>query len=291
MSDTKNTLLSTSIVSLVGNLLLVAIKLVAGILGNSYALIADAIESAGDVLSSILLVVGLKYAQKPADENHPYGHGKIEPIITFVIVGIIVLSAGFIVHESINNIITPHKSPKPWTLIVLSLIILWKELSFRFMIKRSKENNSSALKAEAWHHRSDAITSVLAFFGILIAIVFGEGYEKADDWAALISAGFIFYNSYLILRPALGEVMDEHVYEDMVDLIKEKSMLVEGILATEKCFVRKAGMDYHVELHAQIDGNTSLTKAHDISHVLKDFLQKEIPELGHIVIHIEPYSN
>ncbi len=278
----------TTYFSIIGNTSLALIKGFAGYFGNSYALIADAIESTTDIFASLLVLFGLKYAKKPADENHPYGHGKIEPLITFLVVAFLVTSATIIAHESIENIQTPHKTPKSWTLIVLGCIILWKEISFRIVIKKSKETNSSSLKADAWHHRSDAITSVMAFIGISIAIIFGEGYETADDWAALIASAFILYNSYLIFRPALGEIMDEHVYDDLILDIRVKSLNVEGVLDTEKCFIRKSGMKYHVDLHAIVNANITVKEGHFISHNLKDYLRKEIPNIGHVLIHIEP---
>ena len=152
----------TTYFSIIGNTSLALIKGLAGFFGNSYALIADAIESTTDIFSSLLVLFGLKYAKRPADENHPYGHGKIEPLITFLVVAFLVTSATIIAYESIQNIQTPHKIPKPWTLLVLGVIIIWKEVSFRIVITKSKETNSSSLKADAWHHRSDAITSVMA---------------------------------------------------------------------------------------------------------------------------------
>ena len=155
-------------------------------------------------------------------------------------------------------------------------------------MKRSKEANSSSLRADAWHHRSDAITSVAALVGISIALFLGKGYEAADDWAALFASGFIMYNSYKIFRPALGEIMDEHLYDDLIDEIRKVSIQVEGVLDTEKCFIRKAGMKYHVDLHATVDANLTVKEGHDIAHLLKDTLRKEIPELGHVLIHIEP---
>ncbi|MDP4664356.1 MAG: cation diffusion facilitator family transporter, partial [Salibacteraceae bacterium] len=264
------------------------VKGIAGFFGNSYALIADAIESTTDIFASLLVLFGLKYASRPADENHPYGHGKVEPLITFLVVGILITSATLIAYESIVNIQTPHQLPKPWTLIVLGVIIAWKELSYRLVMKRSKETNSSSLKADAWHHRSDAITSIAAFIGITIAILLGPGYETADDWAALFASGFIFYNSYLIFRPALGEIMDEHFYDDLIEDIRKVSASVDGILNTEKCYVRKAGMTFHVDLHAIVDARISVKEGHHLSHVLKDTLHEEIPELGEILIHIEP---
>lgn len=274
--------------SLIGNAALALIKGAAGIFGNSYALIADAIESTTDIFSSFLVLFGLKYSNRPADENHPYGHGKAEPLITFLVVGFLITSATIIGYESILNIQTPHNLPKSWTLIVLGIIILWKEFSFRKVMKRAKETNSSSLKADAWHHRSDAITSVAAFLGISIALLLGKGYESADDWAALFASGFILYNSYLIFRPALGEIMDEHLYDDLILEIRKVSSSVEGVIDTEKCFIRKAGMKYHVDLHATVDANITVKEGHDISHLLKDTLRREIPQLGHVLIHIEP---
>lgn len=274
--------------SIIGSTCLAILKGLAGFFGNSYALIADAIESTTDIFSSLLVLFGLKYAERPADENHPYGHGKIEPLITFLVVAFLVTSAAIIAYESIQNIQTPHKIPKPWTLIVLGGIILWKEISFRVVIKKSKEINSSSLKADAWHHRSDSITSIMAFIGISIALIFGKGYETADDWAALLASGFILYNSYLIFRPALGEIMDEHLYDELLEEIREESVKVKGVLGTEKCFIRKAGMIYHVDLHAMVDSDITVREGHDISHDLKEHLLRKIPNLGNVLIHIEP---
>jgi cation diffusion facilitator family transporter len=278
----------TTTISLIANILLAIIKGLTGFFGNSYALIADAIESTADVFASLLILLGLNYARKPADENHPYGHGRIEPLITFVVVGFLIASAVFIAHESIQHIQTPHELPSSWTLYVLGAIILWKELSFQLVLKKSKETGSSALRAEAWHHRSDAITSIAAFIGISIALFLGEGYESADDWAALMAAGFILYNCYLIFRPALGEIMDEHTYDDLVRDIRRVATSVKGVEGTEKCFVRKAGLKYHIDLHAIVDGKLSVKEGHDIAHKLKDTLRQELPQLGHVLIHIEP---
>lgn len=281
---------SATYFSIIGNLGLAAIKWLAGHFGNSHALIADAMESTTDVFSSILVLVGLKYTSKPADENHPYGHGKLEPLITFIVVAFLVTAAVVIAYQSIQNILVPHKVPEAYTLLILAPIIIWKEISYRLVLKRAKETNSSALKADAWHHRSDAVTSVAAFIGISIAIVMGKGYESADDWAALFGCGFILYNSYNIFRPALGEVMDEHVYDELVERIRDVSLTVDGVMDTEKCFVRKAGMKYHVDLHATVNANLTVKEGHDIAHNLKDTLRAQIPELGHVLIHIEPHE-
>ena len=288
METSEQTAVKATYFSIVGNTCLAIIKGLAGVFGNSYALIADAIESTTDIFSSFLVLFGIKYSNRPADSNHPYGHGRVEPLITFLVVGFLITSATIIAYESIANIGTPHELPKPWTLIVLGSIIIWKEYSFRLVMKKGVQTNSSSLKADAWHHRSDAITSVAAFIGISIALFLGRGYESADDWAALFASAFILYNSYLIFRPALGEIMDEHLYEDLEDQIRKISLTVEGVIATEKCFIRKSGMKYHVDLHAVVDGNISVTKGHDLAHLLKDTLLENIIELGHVLIHIEP---
>jgi cation diffusion facilitator family transporter len=284
----EQTAIKATYFSIIGNTSLAIIKGLAGFFGNSYALVADAIESTTDILASFLVLFGIKYSNRPADENHPYGHGRAEPLITFLVVGFLITSATIIAYESIINIRTPHDLPKSWTLIVLAIIICWKEYSFQMVMKKSIITNSSSLKADAWHHRSDAITSIAAFIGISIALVLGKGYESADDWAALFASFFIIYNSYLIFRPALGEIMDEHRYDDLVENIRIESLKVDGIIGTEKCFIRKAGMKYHVDLHAIVDATISVKEGHDLAHKLKDNLRSKILELGHVLIHIEP---
>src|SRR3989344_4574979 len=279
--------IKTTYFSIIGNTILSLIKWITGYFGNSYALIADAIESTADIFTSLLVLFGLKYSSRPADKNHPYGHGRIEPLITFLVVAFLLTSATIIAHESIQNIRTPHDLPKPYTLVVLGVIIVWKEISYRFVIKKSKETKSSSLKADAWHHRSDAITSIAAFIGITVALFFGTGYESADDWAALLASCFIFYNSYLIFRPALGEIMDEHQYDDILNEIKSLSKNIDGVIDIEKCYVRKIGMNYFVDLHLTVNANITVREGHSIAHKLKDYIKKEMPEITDVLIHIE----
>lgn len=281
----------TTYFSIVGNTFLALAKGITGYFGNSYALIADAIESTTDIFSSFLVLFGLKYSTKPPDENHPYGHGKAEPLITFAVVGFLLVSATIIFIESIHNIQKPHELPKPFTLVVLGVIIAFKEISYRFVNKKSDETNSTSLKADAWHHRSDAITSLMAFIGISIALYMGKGYETADDWAALLASLFIIYNAYLIFRPALGEIMDEHLHDHLVDDIRISSMKVKGVIETEKCLIRKMGMNYIADLHVVVDGSLSVTEGHDIAHNVKDQLKIDIPDISDILIHIEPHSS
>ena len=275
-------------ISILGNTLLAAIKWLVGYFGNSYALIADAIESTTDIFSSTLVLLGLKYASRPADKNHPYGHGRVEPLVTFVVVGILVSAATVIAIEAIKNIMTPHEIPETYTLAVLAVIIVSKELFYRIVSNRNKNINSTALKADAWHHRSDAITSLAAFIGIAIAIYFGKGFEAADDWAALVASGFIFYNSYLIFRPALGEIMDEHLYDDVTAEIRKVAVNVDGVIDTEKCLVRKSGINFLIDLHITVDSHITVKKGHQIAHHLKDALIMYNPLIADVLIHVEP---
>ncbi|PBQ33079.1 cation-efflux pump [Sphingobacteriaceae bacterium] len=280
--------IKTTYLSIFGNLGLAIIKGITGYFGNSYAMIADAIESVSDIFSSLLVLFGLKYASRPADKNHPYGHGRAEPLVTFLVVGFLVASAVIIAWQSVENIQTPHDLPRPFTLIVLGVIIGIKETFYRIVKRRGEQTHSSAIKADAWHHRSDAITSLAAFIGISIALILGKGYESADDWAALFASGIILYNSYLIFRPALGEIMDEQLNDDLIIRIRNLSIQVAGVIDTEKCLARKTGMKYHVDLHIIVDAGITVREGHVIAHNLKDYLQQEIIQLADVLIHVEP---
>jgi cation diffusion facilitator family transporter len=274
--------------SISGNAVLAFIKGLTGFFGNSYALMADAIESTADIFSSALVLFGIRYSARPADKNHPYGHGRAEPLVTFLVVGFLLASAVIIAVESIRHIRIPHELPAPYTLIVLGAIIITKEIFYRIVKRRSKETNSSSLAADAWHHRSDAITSLTAFAGISFALIMGPGYEAADDWAALVASAIILYNSYRIFRPALGEIMDEQMNESLVERIRTHALEVRGVLETEKCHIRKTGMKYHVDLHIIVDGRMTVREGHLIAHKVKDHLQKVISQLADVLIHVEP---
>lgn len=280
-----------SFFSIVSSVTLAAIKWTAGILGNSYALIADAIESTADVVSSTLVYVGNRYAYKPADEHHPYGHGRMEAVVTFVVVGFLIASAIVIIVQSIENMLTPHDLPKSFTLYVVAGIIIWKELSYRYVVYKAEKVGSTSLKADAWHHRSDAITSVAAFIGISIALILGEGYESADDIAALFAAFLILYNSYKILKPALGEVLDEDMHTELENEIRESSLQIKGVLGIDKCNIRKSGIFYYVDIHVIVDGSISVEEGHNIAHSLKDHLRKIYPSIADVLTHIEPFRN
>jgi cation diffusion facilitator family transporter len=288
MSEKGQQAIQTSIISIIGNAFLAAVKLVAGILGSSFALIADAIESMTDIVSSFIVFLGLKYALRSPDENHPYGHGRAEPLVTFIVVGFLILSATLILIQGIRNLMVPQSPPESFTLLILGGIILFKEVFYRFVNRRSQETGSTSLKADAWHHRSDAITSLMAFIGILISIYFGEGFEKAEDIAAMVAGLIILFNAYRIFRPALGEIMDEHLYDEQVIKVKSFAKSIPGIIDTEKCYIRKSGMHYWVDVHVVVDAEISVAEGHLIGHQLKDQLMAKFPEIINVFVHIEP---
>src|SRR5258707_5462662 len=224
------------------NALLAAGKIAGGILGHSFALVADGIESSADILSSLVVYVGLKYAVKPPDANHPYGHGKAEPIAALAVGLALVGAAIAIAVQSLREIVTPHALPAPFTLIVLAGVLVVKEILFRYVIRIGKDIDSTAVQTDAWHHRSDAITSALAFIGISIALIGGKGWESADDWAALVASFVILFNAFGQIRPALAELSDISPPKTIQDEVKAVAKLVPGVEDLEKCSVRKMGV-------------------------------------------------
>ncbi|MBK8946363.1 MAG: cation transporter [Ignavibacteriae bacterium] len=280
--------IKATLVGIFTSLILASIKIISGIIGNSYALIADGIESISDVFTSFVVLTGLKIAAKPADENHPYGHGKAEPLAAAVVAISLFLAAFIIIYQSIHEIITPHHAPAKFTLIVLLLVIFTKEFLFRKIIKIGSSIESTAVKNDAWHHRSDAITSSAAFIGILIAILGGEGYESADDFAALFASLIILYNGYRLLKPTLYELSDANISEKLILDIKNIALQIDQVLEVEKCFVRKMGFDYYVDAHIVLDGNLTVSEGHLIAHKVKDRIINSNPKIREVLIHVEP---
>ena len=278
----------TIIFSLIGNVVLVFVKLITGIVGNSFALIADSIESAGDVFSSFIIYLGLRFSAKPSDKDHPFGHGKVEPIISFLVVLFLIVSAGFIAFRAIENLKSPQVMPKAYTLFVLAGIIIYKEAFFQFVRKKSKETSSTSLKADAWHHRSDAITSLAAFIGISLALLLGSGYEQLDDWAALVASVIIVVNAYFVFRPALGELLYEQKYDDLIDEVREVADGVDGVIDTEKCFIRKFGMRYVVDIHVRVSSELTVAEGHTIGHLVQSTLLDNFQQIEHVFTHVEP---
>lgn len=277
------------------NAALAGIKLAAGILGNTYALVADAIESAADVFASLLVWGGLAIAAQPADEEHPYGHGKAEAIAAAA-VSFMLLGAGVaIALEAVSEIRTPHRVPAPWTLLVLVGVMATKWTLSKRVQAVSDDIGSTAVKADAAHHLSDAITSAAAFIGIALAVVGsrfwgGRGWESADDWAALAASGVIGFNGVSMLRAALHDLMDGRPGDDVIDPIRQAALAVPGVLAVEKLHVRKAGLAYRVTLHVQADPAMPLYEAHVLGGRVKSMICRIIPRVNYVLVHMEPHE-
>lgn len=270
------------------SIVLVIIKALAGHFGNSYALIADALETGADILSSLLLWVGLRISLKPADKEHPYGHGKAEPLAAMAIAIFLAAASLWIGWNAIISALTPHALPKKFTLYVLLIVILIKEAMFRYVLKVGKEIQSQAVKADAYHHRSDAITSLAAFIGIIIALIGGKGYEGADDWAALLASVIILYNAVTLFRPALAEIMDTAPPNDILLKVKQIANSVDEVKGIDKCYIRKMGFEYFVDLHIKVDSFLTVAEGHRIAHLVKDRLLDEKFGIKDVLIHVEP---
>ncbi|GAB4030545.1 cation diffusion facilitator family transporter [Spirosoma jeollabukense] len=278
----------TTLVGIAVNIGLVLVKGTAGWLGHSYALVADAMESGTDIVTSIFVWLGLRTAAKAPDQNHPYGHGKAEPLAAMVVALALVGAAILIAVQSIRNIQVPHEIPAPFTLAVLAGVVIVKEVLFRRIAKVGNETESSAVKADAWHHRSDAITSLTAFVGISIALIGGPGYESADDWAALLASVVIVYNAYHIFRPSFGEIMDETPAGDWQKVLRTIALTVPQVKGIDKYRVRKTGFEYFVDLHVLVPGDLTVKQGHDIAHAVKAAILKEKPAIYDVLVHIEP---
>jgi cation diffusion facilitator family transporter len=271
------------------NGVLALVKGLAGFLGHSYALIADAIESVFDVFTSILVWLGLRYASRPPDATHPYGHGKAEPLVACVVALALLGAALLIAVESVREIRTPHHAPAPFTLVVLVAVVVVKELLFRFVIRTAQDvGGSSAIRADAWHHRSDAITSGAAFVGISIALIGGPGYESADDFAALLAAGIIAFNAVRLLRPAVSELLDAAPPKELEDQVREIASKVAGVAGTHKCIVRKVGLDLYVDLQIYVGADLTVREGHRIAHDVKDMIRAHNPRVRDVTVHVEP---
>ena len=267
---------------------LAILKFAGGYFGHTYALIADGTESLLDILSSFLVWAGFRVASRPPDANHPYGHGKAEPLAALSVAVFIFGAAGWIGWHAVHEIITPHQGPHWATLPLLAGIVATKVWFSRRMHRAGEEAGSTALGAEALHHYSDAITSGAAFVGIAIAVMGGHGFEAADDWAALIACGVIAFNGIAMFKRALGDVMDSAVPEDMENAVRSIALAVPGVEALDKCRIRKSGLSHLVDIHVRVNGELTVTQGHDIAHAVKDALLGSVLRVSDVSVHVEP---
>ncbi len=270
------------------NVILSVVKIAAGIIGNSVALIADGIESTADVLCSLVVYHGLRISSRPPDANHPYGHGKAESLAA-VIVALFLLGAALLIAvTSIHEILHPTGAPEPFTLVVLLGVILLKTILYRVAMKTGEDLGSTSLKGDAWHHQSDAITSLIAFVGISVALIGGDRYASADAYAALAACLVIAWNGVRVLRPALDEVMDAAAPDHVDAEVRRIAESVPDVLHVEKCRIRKSGLGLLMDLHVNVDGALSVARGHEIAHEVKDRLMESCMPVHDVIVHIEP---
>ena len=262
-------------------------KILGGFFGHAYVLIADGIESGLDVAGSFVIWSGLKVAARPPDASHPYGHGKAEPIAAMIVaVGVVAAAVGLAI-QSVREIFLPHHAPAPYTLVILVVVIMIKETLFRYVNRIGRDIDSTAVQTDAWHHRSDALTSAAAFIGISVALIGGRRWQSADDWAAIFACAVIATNGVRLLRPAFYEIMDT-APRKIVKSVCSVASSVPGVIEVEKCRARKMGLDFYVDLHVGVDGNISVHEGHEIAHRVKAAIQQSNSRVADVLVHIEP---
>ncbi len=270
---------------------LALVKLLAGILGHSYALIADAVESTADVFSSLIVWGGLRISVREADDEFPFGYGKADALAAAV-VALMLLGAGTgIAVQAVREIVTPHHAPAPFTLIVLVAVVLVKEVLFRRVLRIGGEVGSTSVEADAWHHRSDALTSAAAAIGITVALIGGPGWEPADDWAAIAAAAVIAWNGVRTLRLAALDLLDRAAPEPVRERVEAAALSVAGALAVEKLVVRRSGLGLFVDIHVEADGGLELRDAHVLSGMVKSAIRAALPEVIGVLVHMEPHAD
>jgi cation diffusion facilitator family transporter len=272
------------------NAVLTASKFAAGILGHSHALTADAVESTADILSSIIVWRGLVVAAEPPDREHPYGHGKAEPLAAASVAIMLLLAAIGIIIKSAAELNQPRERPRVFTLAVLLAVFVIKDRLSKYVGREAESAESIAVHTDAGHHRADAITSLAAAIGITFSLVGGRNFLYADDAAAVLAGLIIVWNAWRLLRPALNELMDASPNAALIVKMKSIASKVSGVSAVEKCIVRKAGFQYFVDMHVEVDPQLTVQEGHLIAHNVKDRIREVMPSVCDVLIHIEPFK-
>lgn len=270
---------------------LAIVKGLAGIFGHSYALIADAVESVADIGGSLVVWTGLRLSSLSADDNHPYGHGKAEPLSAAIVGLMLCGAAAAIAIKGIDQVLLPRSAPAPFTLVVLIVVMLIKEGLARTVLKVANDVGSEAVAADAHHHRADAITSATAFVGISAALIGGPGWAWCDGAAAIAASLVIGYNGLRILQPAVHELMDGAPEHGILDRVTAAATGVEGVIRIEKLKARKIGTRFLVDLHVQADPALSLHDAHILSGCVKSAIRLALPAVENVLVHMEPFDD
>jgi cation diffusion facilitator family transporter len=277
-----------ALIGLFVNVVLAMIKIGAGLTGHAHALIADGIESALDVAGSFVIWGGLRFAARPPDATHPYGHGKAEPLAAiFVACGVLVAAVGFAIYST-RELFVPRTAPAAFTLVVLLLVVAVKETLSRYVTKFARAIESVAIETDAMHHRTDVVTSIAALIGIAVALIGGEKWRAADNWAAIFVCLVIATMGVRLLRPALYDILDTAPRGPIISFVRASASAVPGVVDIDKCLVRKMGLEFYVDLHVGVDGNISVREGHRIAHEVKRAIQERDQRIADVLVHIEP---
>jgi cation diffusion facilitator family transporter len=277
-----------ALIGLVVNIAFAIIKISGGVFGHAYALIADGMESALDVAGSIVIWAGLRFAARPPDATHPYGHGKAEPLTAIFVAGIVLIAAIALAAESAHTMFAPHPRPAPLTLLILVLVVVVKETLFRYVIRFGRAAESIAIEVDAWRHRADVLSSIAAFIGISIALIGGENWRSADNWAAILVCLLIAGVGVRLLRPALYDILDTAPRGEIVDRVRDAARAVAGAVEIEKTVIRKMGLSFYVDLHVKVNGEISVREGHHIAHEVKRAIRASDRRIVDVLVHIEP---
>ena len=271
------------------NVMVGAVKWFGGIIGGSHALLADALETTSDIVSSVIILLGYNKAIQPPDHNHPYGHGKLESVTSFIIGIILIFSAGLIIWESVQSLLLPDKvPPKQFTIYIIAAVIVVKEILYRVFKSLSEKFHSSLFYNEALHHRTDAFTTIITFIGVSFALYGNTRFWYGDQLAAIMASAIILYNAYRIIKSSISELMDEQTFPEISGLVERVASEIKEIDSYEKCYVRKSGNRYYCDIHIRVNANFSVKQGHDIAHLLKDRTQEANKLVEDVHIHVEP---
>ena len=280
-----------ALLGLAVNVILGIVKLVGGILGGSFALISDAVNSIGDSLTSVIVVVALIFAQRPADQEHPYGHTRAEAIAASNVAILIILSALLVGWEAFQRISVQHDVPPVWTLWIAGANVLIKEILYRYKVRIGQRIGSTAVIATAWDHRSDALCSFAVLIGLSIVRWGGPKYIWADEVSTLVVVCLILWSGVRLFRCSASELMDLQASDDFVQQIRTVAAGVHGVKNVETLWVRKSGLEYFTDIHIGVDADLTVDEGHRIGHRVKDRLLTQFPNMRDVLVHLEPYPH
>ncbi len=289
MGDNTSIINRLTAVGVLGNVLLAAFKFVAGFLGNSSAMISDAVHSLSDIVATVIAYIGARIGQKKEDHDHPYGHERFECVASIVLGAILFLTGAFIGIEGINKIISGDygQAPEAIALVAAVVSIVTKELMYQYTMHYAKIMDSDSFKADAWHHRSDALSSIAALIGIGLAMM---GFPIMDPIASIVICLFIIKLAYGIIRDAFDKMVDTACEDCVIEEIREIVADTEGVRGVDCINTRKFGNKIYVDLEICVECDLTVEQGHEIAENVHERVEREIPEVKHVMVHVNPFN-